>query len=299
MTDLLDLSKNLLTVKAFDFREVASKVFSGCIDWVCGVIFALAIRLKRDGTLMAYKTEAGIVYGVHIELQNQKFNCKSGYMSLNDVLSWVLHLDKHLNEMVNAIGPTSVYAVLFGIIFCETGLVVTPFLPGDSLLFAVGAICASEGSSLQLVVMIPLLIVAAVLGDAVNYWIGAKIGPKVFRSESSRFLNRKHLERAQLFYEKYGAKTIIIARFVPIVRTFAPFVAGIGKMNFGRFWLYNIVGGAVWVTLFLVAGYWFGNIEIVKKNFFLVTLGIIGVSVIPIALEWLSARRESKSNPKA
>ncbi len=214
-------------------------------------------------------------------------------MSLNDILSWVLHLDKHLNEMVTAIGPESVYAVLFAIVFCETGLVVTPFLPGDSLLFAVGAICASDNSSLQLVVMIPLLIVAAILGDAVNYWIGAKIGPKVFRSESSRFLNKKHLERAQQFYEKYGAKTIIIARFVPIVRTFAPFVAGIGKMHFGRFWLYNVVGGTAWVALFLLAGFWFGNIEFVKKNFFLVTLGIIAVSVIPIAIEWLKARRES------
>ncbi len=213
-------------------------------------------------------------------------------MSFNDVLSWVLHLDKHLNEMVIAIGPEYVYLVLFAIIFCETGLVVTPFLPGDSLLFAVGAICASDNSSLQLTVMIPLLIVAAVFGDAVNYWIGAKIGPKVFRSESSRFLNKKHLDRAQLFYEKYGAKTIIIARFVPIVRTFAPFVAGIGKMNFGRFWLYNVVGGAIWVTLFLVAGYWFGNIEMIKNNFFLVTIGIVGVSVIPIAIEWLRANSQ-------
>jgi len=212
-------------------------------------------------------------------------------MGLNGILSWVLHFDKHLNEMVHAIGPVAVYAVLFAIIFCETGLVVTPFLPGDSLLFAVGAICSSDNASLQLVVMIPLLIVAAVLGDAVNYWIGAKIGPKVFRSESSLFLNKKHLDRAQQFYEKYGAKTIIIARFVPIVRTFAPFVAGIGKMNFGRFWLYNVVGGTVWVTVFLVAGFWFGNIEIVKKNFFLVTLGIVAVSVIPIGIEWLKARR--------
>ncbi len=213
-------------------------------------------------------------------------------MNLNDILSWVLHLDQHLNEMVHAIGPTSVYVVLFAILFCETGLVITPFLPGDSLLFAVGAICASDSTALSLVVMIPLLILAAVTGDAVNYWIGAKIGPNVFKSESSPWLNKRHLDRAQEFYEKYGAKTIILARFVPIVRTFAPFVAGIGKMHFGRFWLYNIVGGAVWVTLFLVAGYWFGNIEIVKKNFFLVTIGIVGVSVIPIAMEWLKARHK-------
>ena len=213
-------------------------------------------------------------------------------MSLNDILSWVLHLDRHLNELVTTIGPVPVYAVLFAILFCETGLVVTPFLPGDSLLFAVGAICASDNSSLSLLVMIPLLIVAAVGGDALNYWIGAMLGPKIFWSESSWWLNKMHLDRAQLFYEKYGAKTIILARFVPIVRTFAPFVAGIGKMHFGRFWLYNVVGGAVWVTLFLVAGYWFGNIAIVKKNFFLVTIGIIAVSVIPIGLEWLQARRK-------
>ena len=216
-------------------------------------------------------------------------------MSLNDILSWVLHLDRHLNELVTTIGPVPVYAVLFAILFCETGLVVTPFLPGDSLLFAVGAICASDNSSLSLLVMIPLLIVAAVGGDALNYWIGAMLGPKIFRSESSWWLNKKHLDRAQLFYEKYGAKTIILARFVPIVRTFAPFVAGIGKMHFGRFWLYNVVGGAVWVTLFLVAGYWFGNIAIVKKNFFLVTIGIIAVSVIPIGLEWLKADRKRGS----
>ena len=216
-------------------------------------------------------------------------------MSLNDILSWVLHLDRHLNELVTTIGPVPVYAVLFAILFCETGLVVTPFLPGDSLLFAVGAICASDNSSLSLLVMIPLLIVAAVGGDALNYWIGATLGPKIFWSESSWWLNKMHLDRAQLFYEKYGAKTIILARFVPIVRTFAPFVAGIGKMHFGRFWLYNVVGGAVWVTLFLVAGYWFGNIAIVKKNFFLVTIGIIVVSLIPIGLEWLKADRKRGS----
>ena len=193
--------------------------------------------------------------------------------------------------MVVSIEPGWIYAILFAVIFCETGLVIMPFLPGDSLLFAVGAICAIN-PSFSLAVMIPLLIIAAVGGDAVNYWIGAKLGPQVFRSESSRWLNKKHLDRAQLFYEKYGAKTIIIARFVPVVRTFAPFVAGIGLMNFGRFWLYNVVGGAIWVTLFLVTGYWFGNLPRVRANFFLVTIGIIVVSVIPIALEWLKARRE-------
>ena len=214
-------------------------------------------------------------------------------MNWNGLLSWVLHLDKHLSEMVDVIGPGWVYAVLFAIIFCETGLVIMPFLPGDSLLFAVGAMCAIDGLSLSLEVMIPLLVVAAVGGDAVNYWIGKKLGPRVFCSESSRWLNKMHLVHAQHFYEKYGSKTIIIARFVPIIRTFAPFVAGIGRMHFGRFWLFNVVGGVAWVTLFLVTGYWFGTREWVKENFFLVTIGIIAVSIIPIALEWLKARRET------
>lgn len=213
-------------------------------------------------------------------------------MNLKDILNWVLHLDEQLVEMVEVIGPGWVYAVLFAVIFCETGLVIMPFLPGDSLLFAVGAICALDGLSLSLEVMIPLLIFAAVGGDALNYWIGSKLGPQVFRSESSRWLNKMHLVRAQHFYEKYGSKTIIIARFVPIIRTFAPFVAGIGRMHFGRFWLFNVVGGAAWVTLFLVTGYWFGTWEWVKENFFLVTIGIIAISIIPIAMEWLKARRE-------
>jgi len=216
-------------------------------------------------------------------------------MFLKTILDWVLHLDHHLNELVVAVGPIWVYVVLFAIIFCETGLVIMPFLPGDSLLFAVGAMCAITDSPLNLAILIPLLIVAAIMGDAVNYWIGAKVGPKVFFSDTSRWLNREHLDRAQYFYEKYGSKAIIIARFVPIVRTFAPFVAGIGKMNFGRFWLYNIVGGAVWVSLFLVAGYWFGNIELVKNNFIFVTVGIIAVSVIPIAYEWMKAKKAQRA----
>jgi membrane-associated protein len=216
-------------------------------------------------------------------------------MYLKTLLDWVLHLDHHLNELVVSVGPVWVYVVLFAIIFCETGLVVMPFLPGDSLLFAVGALCAITDSPLNLAILIPLLIVAAIMGDALNYWIGAKVGPKVFFSDTSRWLNREHLDRAQYFYEKYGSKAIIIARFVPIVRTFAPFVAGIGKMNFGRFWLYNIVGGAVWVSLFLVAGFWFGNIELVKNNFIFVTVGIIALSVIPIAYEWMKAKKAQRA----
>jgi membrane-associated protein len=204
-------------------------------------------------------------------------------------------VDRHLRELMEAIGPGWLYLVLAVIVFCETGLVVTPFLPGDSLLFAVGALCAIEGSPLSLWVMLPLLCFAAIAGDAVNYWIGNYLGPRVFRSETSRWFNKNHLLRAQAFYDRYGSKAIVLARFIPIVRTFAPFVAGIGRMNFLRFWFYNIVGGVVWVTLFLVAGYWMGTWEIVQKNFFLVTIGIIFVSLLPVAWEWYQARRESRA----
>jgi membrane-associated protein len=182
------------------------------------------------------------------------------------------------------------YVVLFGIIFAETGLVVTPFLPGDSLLFAVGAVAASAGSPINLALTSCLLVVAAVLGDAVNYWIGYRIGPVVFSREDSWLLNKKHLTEAQRFYEKYGGKTIILARFVPIVRTFAPFVAGVGKMSYPRFALYNVAGGAVWVLLFLVSGWWFGGRVIVQKNFHYVILAIIVISVLPAAIEVIRAR---------
>ncbi len=208
---------------------------------------------------------------------------------MSQLFEWILHVDRHLEELITAWGAIWFYLIVFGIVFCETGLVVIPFLPGDSLLFAAGALCAN--TSLSLAVLIPLLIAAAIVGDAVNYWIGYQVGPRVFRSETSWWLNRKHLDRAQGFYERYGGKAIIFARFIPIVRTFAPFVAGIGKMHFGRFWMYNIVGAVAWVTLFLVAGYWFGNWEPIKKNFSYVTLGIIVVSVMPILIEWLIARK--------
>ncbi len=221
-------------------------------------------------------------------------------MPLGNLLDWILHLDKHLNELIDSVGPGWVYIVLLAIIFCETGLVILPFLPGDSLLFAVGALCATDDSKLNIYWMVPMLTAAAIVGDAVNYWIGFLVGPRVFRSESSIWLNRNHLLRAQAFYEKYGSKTIILARFVPIVRTFAPFVAGIGKMNFGRFWLYNILGGFVWVALFLIAGYMIGHWGIIKNNFSLVTVGIILLSVVPILFEWRKAKIESAkviSNP--
>ena len=207
-----------------------------------------------------------------------------------------LHLDKHLNEVIQDYGLWT-YLILFLIVFCETGLVVTPILPGDSLLFAAGALSAIAGSPLNVWLLFLLLCVAAIIGDTVNYWIGSYIGPKVFRQERSRFFKKEYLLRTQDFYEKYGAKTIIIARFVPIIRTFAPFVAGIGSMNYLRFITYNIVGGVLWVTICLFAGYFFGKLEIVSKNFSLVVLAIIFISVLPVIVEVLRNRLGSKNPP--
>lgn len=187
---------------------------------------------------------------------------------------------------------TSLYVVLFLIVFAETGLVVTPFLPGDSLLFTVGAVCATGG--IKLAVVIPLLIVAAVLGDAVNYSVGLRLGPAVFKSERSWLFNKQHLLRTQEFYERYGGKTIILARFVPIVRTFAPFVAGIGKMSYPKFLAFNLIGAVAWVLICVLAGWWFGNLEIVRRNFELVLIAIIGISVLPMAIEFLRARRAAR-----
>jgi len=202
-----------------------------------------------------------------------------------------LHLDKHLDMLIKSFGLWS-YGILFAIIFCETGLVVTPFLPGDSLLFAVGAMAAV--GSFDVTTVIVLLIVAAVAGDTVNYWIGAKIGPKVFHKDYGRILNKKHLERTHRFYEKHGGKTIIIARFMPFIRTFAPFVAGIGKMSYRRFLAFNVIGGVVWIALFILAGYFFGNIPVVKKNFTFVIMAIIVISVMPAVIEYLKAVREKR-----
>jgi membrane-associated protein len=187
------------------------------------------------------------------------------------------------------------YVILFAVIFCETGLVVTPFLPGDSLLFAVGAISALPGCPLHPVLITALLIVAGVLGDAVNYAIGKKIGPKIFSKDTGRWLNKRHLDRTHAFYEKHGGKTIIIARFVPIIRTFAPFVAGIGKMGYARFAMFNVTGAVSWVILFIAAGYAFGNIPAVKRNFQLVIIGIILVSILPIVIEFYRARKAAKA----
>ncbi len=212
---------------------------------------------------------------------------------LHQILDVVLHLDAHLNQWAEDLGPWT-YVLLFAIVFAETGLVVTPFLPGDSLLFAVGALAATAGSPIDVVPVALLLIAAAVVGDALNYSIGKFVGPKVFQRESSRFFNREHLERTQRFYEKHGGKTIILARFVPIVRTFAPFVAGIGRMRYRRFAAFNVVGGVAWVALFVGAGHFFGNLPGVQRNFHYVILGIIVVSVIPVVVEFLRARAEAR-----
>lgn len=203
-------------------------------------------------------------------------------------LDFLLHLDVHLDILIQSHGSW-VHGILFVIVFCETGFVVTPFLPGDSLLFAVGTFAAR--GSLDLLTAMFVLASAAILGDTVNYWIGHAVGPRVFKRDDVRWLNRKHLQRTHEFFEKYGGKTIILARFVPIVRTFAPFVAGVGAMTYTKFLFYNVVGGLLWVVSITLAGFYFGNIPIVRKHFTLVILGIIVVSVLPAILEAWQARR--------
>jgi membrane-associated protein len=201
------------------------------------------------------------------------------------------HLDANLNHWAGLLGPW-LYLVLFLILFCETGLVVTPVLPGDSLLFAVGALASIDNSPLSMSLLLGLLCVAAITGDAVNYAIGFRVGPKVFNREDSRLLNKQHLVRTQEFYERHGGKTIILARFMPIIRTFAPFVAGIGKMGYPRFAAFNVLGGIAWVCSFLLGGYFFGNVPIVKHNFHFVIIAIVILSVMPPIFEYLRARRE-------
>jgi membrane-associated protein len=186
-----------------------------------------------------------------------------------------------------------IYALMFLIVFCETGLVVTPFLPGDSLLFALGTF-AARPDGLSFLVLAVSLIVAAIIGDSVNYWIGSWFGPRLFRGEKIRFLNPKHLERTHEFYERYGGKTIILARFVPIVRTFAPFVAGMGRMTYRRFMVYNVVGGILWVVGFLLLGFHFGNLPAVKRNFTLVIVGIIIISILPGVFEFIREWRRNR-----
>jgi len=206
---------------------------------------------------------------------------------LKTLLDIFLHIDKHLSELIQNYGLWT-YLILFTIIFLETGLVVTPFLPGDSLLFAAGTFAAL--GALDLMWLFVLLSIAAIVGDTVNYWIGAYVGPKVFHKEKVRFLNKEYLDRTHQFYEKYGGKTIIIARFVPIIRTFAPFVAGIGSMTYWRFISYNVIGGIAWIVLCTLAGYFFGNLPIVKENFSLVILAIIIISILPGVIEYMRHR---------
>jgi membrane-associated protein len=202
-----------------------------------------------------------------------------------------LHLDRHLSSLISSFGGWT-YALLFLVIFCETGLVVTPFLPGDSLLFAAGAFAANDW--LNVWVLFAGLSVAAIAGDTVNYWLGRKVGPKVFKSEGSLLFNKKHLERTHAFYEKHGGKTIIIARFIPIIRTFAPFVAGIGEMSYVRFITYNFVGGIAWIAICLFGGYFFGNLPFVKKNFSLVIVAIVLLSETPAVIEVLRERARAR-----
>jgi membrane-associated protein len=205
-----------------------------------------------------------------------------------------LHLDEHLAAVVREYG-TWTYLLLFVIVFCETGLVVTPILPGDSLLFAAGAVAALERAELNPHLLAVLLTVAAVLGDAVNYQVGRYIGPAVFRRENARFLKREHLERTQSFYERYGGKTIVIARFVPIVRTFAPFLAGVARMNYGRFAMYNVTGAIAWVVIGVYAGYLFGQWPFIKKNFSLVIVVIVAISLLPAVFEMWRAKRSQRA----
>jgi len=212
---------------------------------------------------------------------------------VRDALDLFLHLDRHLGEIIRSYGPWT-YLILGLVVFLETGVVATPFLPGDSLLFAAGTFAAL--GSLDVTVVCVILSAAAILGDTLNYWIGRKVGPRVFK-ENVRYLKREHLVRTHAFYEKHGGKTIVLARFIPIVRTFAPFVAGIGAMSYRSFLAYNVFGGLLWVTLFVLGGYFFGNLPVVKENFSLVILAIIVLSVMPLVYEYVRQRRRRAQRP--
>ena len=222
---------------------------------------------------------------------------------ITELFNFILHIDVRLAELARDYGVW-VYGILFLIVFCETGLVVTPFLPGDSLLFAAGALAggalAIDGMSTagmyNVHLLALLLFIAAVIGDAVNYMVGRKIGPAVFEKKGSRIFKPEYLARTQKFFQKYGSKTIVIARFVPIVRTFAPFLAGVGSMSYAKFALYNVTGAFVWVTSFTYAGFFFGSTPLVQKNFKLVIIAIIIISIMPGVIEVLRARREARSS---
>lgn len=218
--------------------------------------------------------------------QPEMISAASQYFSA--LIDIVLHIDQHLAALAGEYGVW-IYAVLFVIVFCETGLVFTPFLPGDSLLFAAGAVAASSGGSLNVHLIAALLLAAAILGDAVNFAIGKAFGARLFSRPNSRLFKPEYLQKTHAFYEKYGGKTIILARFVPVVRTFAPFVAGMGRMHYATFIRYNIIGALAWVLLLTYLGYAFGNVPLVKQNFGLLVIGIIVVSVLPMALEIVRA----------
>ncbi|MCU0331033.1 MAG: DedA family protein [Candidatus Kapabacteria bacterium] len=211
---------------------------------------------------------------------------------LSFLVDFIIHIDVHLAELTAQYGPW-IYVILFLIVFAETGLVIAPFLPGDSLLFAAGTICALGGMNVWL--LMGILVVAAILGDTINYSVGRRFGRGLVKGPLARFIKPAHLERTHAFYEKYGGKTIIFARFVPIVRTFAPFVAGIGTMNYRTFIYYNVVGGLVWVVSFTLLGYYFGTLEFIRKQFSLVILAIIIISVLPGVVELVRARRARKA----
>jgi membrane-associated protein len=233
-------------------------------------------------------------------LSSVRFGCVASVLADSSGMDWirlgidvVLHLDKYLNGWAEQLGALT-YVLLGATIFVETGLVVFPFLPGDSLLFAVGALSATDGSPVSIWLVALLLPICAILGDTVNYTIGRRVGPRIFASDSSKLFNRKHLDAAQRFYYRHGRKTIIIARFVPIIRTFAPFVAGIGKMSYARFISFSIVGGLLWIWSLLLLGYYFGGLPVVKRNFSIVILMVIAISLLPMVIEFIKAKREAR-----
>ncbi|MDK4536997.1 DedA family protein [Kingella kingae] len=213
------------------------------------------------------------------------------------IIDFILHIDQHLVALTAQYGAW-LYAILFWIVFCETGLVVTPFLPGDSLLFAAGAVAAASQGNLNVHAVVGVLLIAAILGDAVNFAIGKYFGAKLFANPNSKIFKQEYLHKTHAFYEKYGGKTIILARFVPIVRTFAPFVAGMGDMNYSKFIRYNIIGALAWVLSLTYLGYWFGNLPIVKGNFGKVVIGIIVVSVLPMIIEMVKAKMGKQNDTK-
>jgi membrane-associated protein len=209
---------------------------------------------------------------------------------IQNFIELVLHLDKHLAVLLNQVGAYATYAILFGVIFIETGIVIFPFLPGDSLLFAAGSLAALPGSPLNVLVLFALMAIAAILGDTVNYWIGHAIGERVY-TEKIRFIKKEYIDRTHAFYEKHGGITIFLARFIPIIRTFAPFVAGVGEMSYGKFFSYNVLGGLTWTALFVFGGYFFGSLKFVQDNFSFVIIAIIVISFVPVVFEAVQARR--------